>query len=82
MNPLFLLGAAAVATAVMKGKKNGPPEVPPELVGAAAGIARSQIAQGATPEEAAAYAADKIAETGGGFWKEGSRKSGGSMVRF
>lgn len=83
MNPLFLLGTVAAGAVVMAKNKKSEPETPvePETVQKATGLARSFIARGASPEEAAALAAEKVAETGGGFWKEPTRRTRGD-VRF
>jgi hypothetical protein len=82
MHPLLMLGVAAAGTyAIAKAKAPAappPPPVHPEIKKAAAGLARSRMARGATPEEAAEWAAEKIAERGGGFWKD---KADGA-VRF
>jgi hypothetical protein len=82
MHPLLMLGVAAAGTyAVVKAKTPAAPEPPavhPEIARAAAGLARSRMALGATPEQAAEWAAEKISERGGGFWKD---KANGT-VRF
>lgn len=82
MNPLLLFGGAAAVGALALSKKAKPaaPAVHPEIAKAATGLARSRIAKGATPEEAAEWAAEKIAEQGGGFWKD--KGSADGAVRF
>jgi hypothetical protein len=82
MNPILLLIPAAAAAVVIANKKPATPTpVAPEIKQAATGLARSRIAKGATPEEAAAWAADKISSQGGGFWK-GKTSSGSDASRF
>jgi len=74
MHPLALIGtlaAGAVVLAKATGKSATPTAAPdPAAVRAAAGLARSRMAQGATPEQAAAWASEKIASRGGGFWDD------------
>jgi|SoiMethySBSTD1v2_1073268.scaffolds.fasta_scaffold2428253_2 hypothetical protein len=81
MNPLFALGTVAAGVFMATRKKEEAP-VAPEVVEKATGLARSFIARGATPEQAAELAAEKVAETGGGFWKDESRRSRRTDTRF
>jgi hypothetical protein len=73
MHPLTILGtlaAGAVVVAKVKGKSPEPPAVHPEIAKAARGLALGHMRRGATPEQAAARAAEQIATQGGGFWKD------------
>lgn len=77
MHPLAILGTLA-AGAVVVSKIKGPtpdPAVNPAITQAATGLARRRMADGASPEEAAAWAARKVANSGGGFWDSESRNA-------
>lgn len=72
MHPLAILGTLAAGAAVVakvKGKSSETPAVHPEIAKAAKGLALGHLRRGATPEQAAALAAEQIAAQGGGFWK-------------
>ncbi len=83
MHPLLMIGAAAAGGYALIKAKAAPakPEVHPEITKAAAGLARGRMARGASPEQAAKWAAGRIAKpkAGGGFWKD---KSPDEAVRF
>lgn len=76
MNPLALLalaaGGAAVVAKVAKPAEppSPPPEVHPEIKNAGKHLALGHMKRGATPEEAAARAAEQLARAGGGFWND------------
>jgi hypothetical protein len=83
MHPLMMIGTLAAGAYALAQKAPAPPPLPPvdpKTVAAATAIAKRRMADGATPEEAASYAA-QVAEQGNGFWKDTSQKQN-SVMRF